>query len=164
MSTFIGIDPGVTGALAVIYDHIGSALVFDVPVVMVISGTNKKRRRAQYDLPAMLGMLRDQLPHEPVAVLEATTPNPRHSAIGNHSLGRGQALWEMALIACAIPFELAPAARWKTAIGLPRGADKNASRLMAGRMFPDMAEELKRVKDHGRAEALLLAEHRRRIG
>jgi crossover junction endodeoxyribonuclease RuvC len=47
-------------------------------------------------------------------------------------------------------------------MGIPGGADKDASRLMAQQLFPTLVSELKRKKDHGRADAVLLAEWLRR--
>jgi crossover junction endodeoxyribonuclease RuvC len=42
------------------------------------------------------------------------------------------------------------------------GKDKDASRIIAVQLFPQMAMELKLKKYNGRAEALLLAEYLRR--
>lgn len=46
---------------------------------------------------------------------------------------------------------------WKRRAGLPPGADKRASVSCAKRLLPDAAPFLTRIKDDGRAEALLLA-------
>ncbi|KAL6763085.1 hypothetical protein V8C86DRAFT_2432164 [Haematococcus lacustris] len=49
-----------------------------------------------------------------------------------------------------------PASRWKRDLGLV-GCDKSASRALAAQLFPAKADILRRVKDHGRAESLLIA-------
>ena len=48
-------------------------------------------------------------------------------------------------------------------MGLASGSDKNASIVLASRLFPSAS--LARKKDDGRAEALLIAEwaHRQRV-
>lgn len=45
---------------------------------------------------------------------------------------------------------------WKATYGLG-GADKKDSREMAQRLYPALASEFSRVKDHNKAEALLIA-------
>jgi crossover junction endodeoxyribonuclease RuvC len=65
------------------------------------------------------------------------------------------------LAACqriAIPLELVSAATWKRTMGLD--ADKAKSLDRARLLFP--GADLARKRDHGRAEALLLAEYSRR--
>ncbi|MDO8605136.1 MAG: hypothetical protein Q7R40_01240, partial [Phaeospirillum sp.] len=54
-----------------------------------------------------------------------------------------------------------PPGVWKRTLGLLK-ADKAASRARAVELYPEVAGRLTRVKDHGRAEALLLAEWLRR--
>ena len=46
--------------------------------------------------------------------------------------------------------------RWKKATGLT-GRDKDASRTLALALYPEMAKQLRRKKDSGRADALLIA-------
>ena len=55
--------------------------------------------------------------------------------------------------------ELVQPARWKRDMRLHGGEGKGeTSRLRAIELFPHMAEELKRKRDHNRAEALLMAQ------
>jgi hypothetical protein len=49
---------------------------------------------------------------------------------------------------------------WKDKLGL--SSDKNESLEMAREVYPDAEELLRRQKDDGRAEALLLVEYARR--
>ena len=64
----------------------------------------------------------------------------------------------------SVPIIAAPYARvWKKGLGLTDSSKayvdkKEASRLMALDLYPELADELKRKKDNGRAEALLLIE------
>ena len=52
--------------------------------------------------------------------------------------------------------ELVAPAVWREYFDLI-GKDKEASRLMAIRLFPDMFDKLTRKMDHQRAEAMLIA-------
>jgi crossover junction endodeoxyribonuclease RuvC len=64
---------------------------------------------------------------------------------------------KMALAACGVPFTIVTPQRWKKALGVLTGADKEASRQRALQLFPDQAANLVRKGDHARADAMLLA-------
>ena len=70
-------------------------------------------------------------------------------------------LWRGVLASAGLEVRIVKPQAWKWALGLAhRGAkgDKDASRAMAEAMFPELAPgTLRRKKDHGRAEALLIA-------
>ena len=66
------------------------------------------------------------------------------------------------LAALRVPYESIAPSAWKAQMGIPKGATKDVSRARALALFPALAEQLARKKDDGRAEALLLAEWRRR--
>ena len=159
--TVLGIDPGVNGALAVL--HNGRARVHDVPVEQVKTGRTKRKRFLERQMWEIVRGIRNEA-GTVVAAIEDVGPNPSFSALANHALGRGAALWEMALIAAGIPFERVRPYRWKATVGIARGADKGAARIVAQELFPDLYDSLKRVSDHDRADALLIAEWRRRQG
>jgi crossover junction endodeoxyribonuclease RuvC len=148
MTTWIGIDPGLLGSIAVIHEN-GSLTVVDTPTVLLKKGSAKR----EY-LPIEMYRL---LPLEGCAALEHGIAFGSQSSSATYQTGRGAGLWEMALAAAGIPFENPLPLKWKRALGLPPGADKDASRMMAQRMFPAYAPLFARVKDDGRAEAALLA-------
>lgn len=155
---YMGIDPGVEGAFALLLDD-GQAIVFDTPVATV-GGS-----RRDY-LPAMMRIqvLAEARGDAVMAALERGIPMPNQSSRTTYLTGRGVGLWEGILTGLQIPYELVAPQRWKRALGLAVGADKGESRVLACRLFPALAQQLSRVRDHGRAEALLLAEWRHRQG
>ena len=65
------------------------------------------------------------------------------------------------LAGLGIPYELVTPQKWKRAMGVPSG-DKSSSRPVALRLFPSLAAELRLKKDHGKADALLIAGYGRR--
>lgn len=77
----------------------------------------------------------------------------------NYGIGYGRYLGM--LQALAIPFDEIHPATWKREFHL-WGMKKEVSIERAIQLFPQAAPDLKRKKDHGRAEALLLAEYARR--
>jgi len=67
--------------------------------------------------------------------------------------GLGMGVWLGILAALALPHTRVRPQVWKKAFSL--GKDKEAARLRAMQLFPTAA--LRRKRDHGKAEALLLA-------
>jgi hypothetical protein len=157
---FLGIDPDARGAWAVL-DADGTPVeVRDAPVV-------KAGVRRRLDERAVLGGLRDQNADATkaivLAVVEATPPLPAKMGGGfaNHARGATGACYRTALAALAIPYEEAHAATWKRALGVLRASHAQL-RAAARRLFPAHAHLLVMERDHGRACALLIAEHARR--
>lgn len=154
ITTFIGIDPGLGGAVAFLD---GDELeVYDTPVA-VVKGT-----RREYLVGSMASLLATRTGGK--AALEAGIPMPRQATNTTYLMGRGGGLWEGLLAASGMTYDLVPPQRWKKAMGIPPRSDKGASRVLASRLFPACAHLFARVRDDGRAEAALLAMYRKRIG
>jgi hypothetical protein len=138
MALYIGIDPGKTGAIAVMDADDMSVRVFDMP------GTIEEKRA----ILSEIGSVRCAWIEKPFF--------PRMIGIKN-AVTIAQAYGEMkaCLFFAGIPTnEVLPAA-WKKQFGL--STDKDASRAYASSVFPDQAHLWARKKDDGRAEASLLA-------
>ena len=174
----IGIDPGKSGAIAVKYDDAYS--VYDIPTQTIISGKGKRLKKSvDYDVPALHTLLVSLVCRirrlEPVyAVVEraeavtygatAARGQYHNSAQTNFSKGRGYGIIEALLQINGVAIIASPRpGDWKRGLGLtdPSKAyidKKEASRLMALDLHPELADRLQRKKDNGRAEALLLIE------
>lgn len=158
---WIGIDPGLSGGLGWFVDreHMG---VVDAPVAKV---KNSRRDYLASEMARTVMGLREQWPgHEMKAAIELGRGMPRQSSATTWVQGRGYGLWEGVLASLAVPYQVVDPARWKRALGIPTGADKGESRVLAARLFPEMTSSFLRVKDDGRAEAMLILEWRRRQG
>ncbi len=151
---FVGIDPGLHGAIAFIYPDGTTIEVFDTPITQIV----KNRRNRNVYEPARLWSLLDtqRQVHQLSVALEDVQPMPTFGA-SNFSFGAGVAYWEMALVGHKIPYEMVRPQVWKKEIGIPARSDKNKSRLVAARLYPQYRELFERVKDDGRADALLIA-------
>jgi hypothetical protein len=150
MTLTIGVDPGaVSGAYAVL-DATGSLLaVDDLPTI-----ADGKTR--WIDAPAMLSRLIEiKSGREMRAIVERQSARPGQglSSTFVSATAYGSLLATLQLAGCAIEF--CTAASWKAAVGL--SADKQVSLDRARLRFPQAS--LDRKKDHGRAEAILLAEY-----
>ncbi|KAG6414022.1 hypothetical protein SASPL_126738 [Salvia splendens] len=74
--------------------------------------------------------------------------------------GFGYGLWLGVLVASGYSVVPVPASLWKNGFKLTGSrSSKDESRELATTLFPSMSPLLKRKKDHGRAEALLIAAH-----
>jgi len=154
---FIGIDPGFTGAVAVL-DADGCIVALDdAPAVTVQSG---KRKRSEFDRPAMVRLLRFYEPSLTRVAIEKVTPMPKQGIASTSRFMAGWGMW-LGILACLqLPHELVTPQRWKRAMLAGQPKEKDASRQVAQAMWPDA--DLHLVKHHGRADALLIAEWLRR--
>ncbi len=152
-STYIGIDPGLTGALSVL-DPKGKVLLLeDLPVMASGGGVVKSQLN-----PAGIAELLKPFAKDARAALERTTAMPEQGVASMFSMGDSYGVLRAVLAVLRIPTEVETPAKWKRAMALT--ADKELSRARAIQLFPEVS--LRRKKDHNRAEALLLAEWLRR--
>lgn len=143
---YIGIDPGLSGAVAAITDE--GCDVVDTPTLML-----KKR---DYDVVGMRQALAGFLVYkDTIAVIESASAMPKQGVVSMFNFGRGLGLWEGLLCALSIPYTKVRPARWKKVMLSDMPKEKDASRLRAMQLFPNVNLSLK--KHHGRADALLLA-------
>lgn len=162
---YIGIDPGLDGAVGVIdntaeFPENPRVQVFDTPTALV-EGEKTKRK---YLIPAMALLLKPFAGRKNVlAILEHVHSMPKQGVASSFCFGEGKGMWEGILAAFEIPVELVSPQRWKKEIMADQGKDKSAARFKAMQLFPSLAELLKLVKYDGRAEALLMAEYGRRL-
>lgn len=146
----IGIDPGFSGALAVI-DYAAGTLVSvaDMPV------QKNKRGKQELNLHQLFDLLEPPSGKPVKAILEHVASRPGQSAPATFRFGQGYGAIEMALAGHKIPVQYVTPAKWKKHFGLSK--DKGVSRGLAIQRFPSHADMFARVKDDGRAEATLIA-------
>ena len=148
---YIGIDPGLTGAIAVLW---AENQVADMPTTVAGKGVVKR----EVNGVLLADMLRPfcGTPGSVRVVLERTSAMPGQGVVSMFSMGVSRGVILGVLGALGVPFiDVAPQT-WKAHFRL-LGADKDASRTLALRRFPELAGYLARKGDHNRAEALLLA-------
>ena len=160
MRILIGIDPGLSGAVAKLCQF--GVTLHDTPTIDVSKGKCKKR---EYDIAAMRAILCEDDLASCFVVIERSQAFPDQGAVSNFTTGRGYGLWLGLLVGLGIPYETVHPRTWKGAMGLD--SDKAKSFLLAKQLFPKVADSFKKPKGRvdsldGRAEALLLAEWARR--
>ncbi|WJX38006.1 hypothetical protein P8452_25709 [Trifolium repens] len=155
---FLGIDPDVSGAVALlkIHDSVCSAQVFDSPHVQLLVG---KRTRKRLDANSIVQLVRSfDAPAGTTAYIEQSIPFPKDGKQGWWSGGFGYGLWIGILVSSGFTVVPVPSFTWKAKFELSGSKNsKDDSRKLASTLFPSLSSLLTRKKDHGRAEALLIA-------
>lgn len=174
----VSIDPGISGGLAVL-EHDPSAplpRVIEVDLMPTLprkkDGTGEKLNQA--GLAAWLDRVQPT-----IVVLEHVTGmrnrrgakacntckrpfGPGSSGLVNFGIGYGVLIG----VAAKYPQIYVSPSQWKKRLSVPSSSDnKDAARTIALQLFPYLAEQLKRKKDVGAAEAVLIGlDYCRQVG
>ncbi len=144
-----GVDPGLTGAIALLHDDGRFFGVFDMPTMA--KGSGKKRCVNAADLSKILS---DQHEMTVKVVLERVSAMPKQGVSSVFSFGESYGVCRGVVAALGIPLEQVTPQAWKKKFSLI-GKDKDAARTLAIETWP--LAPLSRKKDQGRADALLIA-------
>jgi crossover junction endodeoxyribonuclease RuvC len=148
----IGIDPGQSGALAILSADGALELVADLPII-------RDRSLAWIDGGALQSTLLDAIGGRQCrAVVERVSAMPKQGIASAFQFGVGFGSILSVLQAMHTSLEFVTPVVWKRFYGLSK--DKHASLHKARLLWP--AAELHLAKHEGRAESLLLAEFSRR--
>jgi hypothetical protein len=147
----LGIDPGVNGGLAVIEITNGAALTLVTAIDVPAIGTGAKQT---VDVIALQEFLLHFSPTH--CYFERAQAMPRQGASSGFLYGRNVGALESVVSCCAIPLTRVEPVKWKRAFHLA-AKDKEGARQRALQLFPAAHAMLARKKDHGRAEAALIA-------
>lgn len=158
----VGIDPGTSGAIAVVSCEM-LVNVFDMPVEEKSGRGAISKQVDAWNLAETLRTIRSGMRDDVMVVSEA-----QHAMIGSNVNGRRAAGAALSFSiadsagvvrgvvgALGMRHELVYPQSWKRRYGI--GADKDAALRRARDLFPDMAGYFARKKDHNRADAALIA-------
>lgn len=162
---YIGIDPGLGGAVAFLGPR--GIHIDDAPAIEIAAG----RRRTSapvvlallslYDRTEIMALCNPDDSIEQHAVIEDVVGQAfgRQGTTAGQVMGHSVGVWEGVLVAAGISLRRVTPSAWKRSApgGSLLGADKAASRQRVAELFPAVAGRVARVRDDGRAEALLLA-------
>jgi len=142
VTCILGADPGLTGALSFYFPtQPGIITAEDIPLA-----------GHEVDAAALARRIVQMRPT--VAVIEAVGARPGQGVSSMFKFGQAYGTLIGTIAACGIPLYRTPPTRWKKHFGL--GADKEQARARAIALWPTSAA-FERKKDHGRAEAALIA-------
>jgi len=141
----LAIDPGLSGAIAIYFPTAPERVVAeDVPVVDgAIDGATLAARIEQFK--------------PDVAIIERVAAMPKQGVSSTFTFGRSFGTVIGVVQALRIPQHMVTPGMWKKHFRL--SADKEEARAHALQLFPAVAAQFSRKKDHGRAEAALIARY-----
>ena len=165
MSKVISIDPGLSGAIALLSDPDTVVKVWDMPVMEAIQG------KGNVVNPHLLsGIIKEALDlGATTAYVESQHAMRDQSSTAGFKQGSGYGVIQGVLAYADLPINIVTPQRWKGYHELskkhvraklgkePTNAEfKDACRLMAIECFPDQSDNLKFKKYDGRADAIML--------
>jgi crossover junction endodeoxyribonuclease RuvC len=155
-----GVDPGLAGAIVTLLDGEPGPML-DMPV------THDKNHN-EVDAARIADFVRQVKADNPgafaAACIEKVRAMPNRQGGERRTMGAqsmfnfGDGFGQVKAVfrVMRVPVTLVEAQSWKRVMGLI-GTDKDMARQLAIRRFPQAAEQLKRKKDGGRGDALLIA-------
>jgi len=151
----IGIDPGLTGALALVKD--GELVeVHDLPTLEFSAGKVKRK----IDAVGLKNLLRDVSGRyasegKPAVFLERVWSMTGQGVASVFSLGYSAGLIEGVIMAAGYQLYTISPSEWSKT--MRAGSEKSFSVAAATARFPDMAHHWSKKKDHNRCDAALIA-------
>jgi crossover junction endodeoxyribonuclease RuvC len=148
----LGIDPGLSGALAFLDTTTDAVVIMDMPTVEVVRNGKTKREVSAAliaDLVAGKGIVQ--------AFVERVSAMPGQGVSSMFSFGRSVGVLEGVLAAYEIPTTLVTPQAWMKAMSVRAGKDGSRERAM--QLFPQYADQFARKKDNGRSDAVLIAKY-----
>ena len=151
----LGIDPGISGAIALLKDDTVVKL-WDMPIS---AKTHGKGNMVNAYLLADIVTEAKEISHEmdePLsAVIEQVGAMPGQGVTRMFNFGSSFGIAEGVLGGMGIAVVPVTPQRWKKQFGL-MGREKDASRTKAISLYPEVSHLLKRKKDNGRADAIFI--------
>lgn len=153
MKTYVGIDPGLSGAIATIRgDNVD---IYDIP-------TLKVGKKTEVNIPALWEIFIDASGPGAICGIEKVHAMPKQGVTSMFTFGFCNGIiLTMASVKEWIIHRPTPQS-WKKSVMAGMDKGKGAAILKAIELFPQCSHLLTRVKDHNRADALLIAEYIRR--
>ena len=147
---YVGIDPGLKGAIACVGGEYPE--IWDMPVL-------NGRVNVKF-ISDLFGGWQEEYHDITMVYIEQQQAMPGQGVSSTFKTGANYGALLAVLTLVGVPFDIIPAGTWKRTMGLTK--EKELSREKAIHLFPNSALFFQRKKDEGRAEALLLAEYCRR--
>jgi hypothetical protein len=150
----LGIDPGQTGAIALLADGAPAGYA-DMPTLERAKGGGR-----QVDAPrlaaALRGILQQHAGAHVVVVTERVQARPGNGSIAGFKLGQADGIMRGVLGALGLDVLEVEPQTWKRHFGLLK-TEKDVARQYVMARWPERAVQLLQVKQGGRADAMLVA-------
>jgi len=154
----LGIDPGITGALALL-DGDEVLWVRDMPIMEKASGKGNQVNAAILADIVMDAMHEAESKEEKLTVyLERVSAMPGQGVTSMFSFGMSTGIVQGVVGAYHLPLIMPHSTKWKKRAGLI-GKPKDLARTLVIHQHPEVADQMTRKKDVGRADAVLIARY-----
>jgi len=161
---YIGIDPGKTGAVASLNQDSKIHLLMNCPTIDIVK---RGKRNTDFDFRAMDNMITNLcIPkniegYDIIFIIEKAQPFKKQGLVSTCSTCLGYGAWLGILGGFNAPIHIVAAKTWQTVMlrDMDRTNTKLASVNKANMLWPEL--NLKKTQ-HGRSDALLIAEYGRR--
>lgn len=149
----LGLDPGLSGAAAIVAAVSDSRPKF-IDVIDIPTAGEKAKRRV--DVWPLIDFIAKHKPDR--AVIERAQAMPDQGSSSGFIYGRAVGAIETVVLGMSIPLDIIESTAWKKFHNLIK-TDKENSRQRALLRFPEAGPLIARKMDHNRSEAILMAEY-----
>lgn len=155
----LGIDPGISGALALLDDDDNVLFVRDMPTSAKTNGKGQQVNAYLLNDVVNEAIMITETANSHLHVhIEQVNAMPGQGVTSMFGFGRSLGVIEGIVAACGLRTIFVRPNAWKKQFGL-RGKDKDASRTLAIEYHPEIANQLSRKRDCGRADAILIGKY-----
>ena len=148
----IGIDPGLSGAIAILEDNKVKE-VFDMPVM-----SDGKKNKRQLNSAQLVKILKDNIKDDAntVMVVEQVNAMPGQGVTSMFNFGQTFGAIKGICAALGLPIFFVRPSKWKKHFELINSS-KDSSRTKAIEMYPNLSNQLAKKKDVNKSDAILIA-------
>ena len=148
----IGIDPGLSGAIAVL-EHNKVLNIFDMPVM-----SEGKKNKRQLNSALLVNLIRENIDkNEDVSVVvEQVNAMPGQGVTSMFNFGQTFGAIKGVCATLELPIFFVRPSKWKKHFELINSS-KDASRTKVIEMYPTLSKHLSKKKDVNKSDAILIA-------
>ena len=150
----IGIDPGLSGAIAVMHDKKVINL-YDMPVM-----AEGKKNKRQLNSSQLVNIIKENINEgeETIVVVEQVNAMPGQGVTSMFNFGQTFGALKGICAALELPIFFVRPSKWKKHFELINSS-KDASRTKAIEMYPKLSNQLTKKKDVNKSDAILIARY-----
>ncbi len=147
----IGIDPGLSGAIAVL-ENKKVLNIFDMPVM-----SEGKKNKRQLNSALLVNLIKDNIKNEEVSVVvEQVNAMPGQGVTSMFNFGQTFGAIKGICAALELPIFFVRPSKWKKHFELINSS-KDSSRTKVIEMYPKLSNQLAKKKDVNKSDAILIA-------
>ena len=150
----IGIDPGLSGALAIL-DDLKIFDIFDMPVM-----SEGKKNKNQLNSAQLVNIIKKNIltDKETIVIVEQVSAMPGQGVTSMFNFGQTFGAIKGVCAALELPIFFVRPSKWKKYFELINSS-KDSSRTKVIEMYPSLSDQLTRKKDVNKSDAILIARY-----